>query len=266
MKPIRMIAIDLDDTLLTDDITVTEHTVRTIGRAKQKGVEVVIATGRMYTTALPYGKMLKLGDIPMMLFSGALIQTVDTGRILYHDPISTAHATQLLALAKEHGWMMQTYIDDVLRVPVHNHWIDEYESITGITANVVGDAFYQPPGSPSKILAYGEKEELTNMMALIEEAMPGVFTLMRSKETFLEIVRKGIDKGTGLQHLCDYFHIPAENVMAIGNSPNDVGMLQRAGFSVAVGNAEDKIKDMADYITETNNHDGVAAVIEKFIL
>ena len=266
MKPIKMIAIDLDDTLLTDDITVTERTIRAIGAARRKGLEVVIATGRMFTTARPYGRLLNLGDIPMMLYSGALVQTVETGRILFHDPIPQAAAARLLAQARQNGWMMQTYIDDVLRVPRHNHWVAEYERITGTTAVIAGDEFYEPQGAPSKVLAYGEKPELDRMAELIEQDQPGVFALMRSKDTFLEIIRHGIDTGTGLDHLCEYFNIRADNVMAIGNSPNDRGMLERAGFSVAVGNAEAEIKSLADYVTASNNDDGVAAVIEKFVL
>lgn len=266
MKPIRMIVIDLDDTLLSDSITVSERTIKAIGQAKQQGVEVAIATGRMFTTARPYGKMLNLGDIPMVLFSGALVQTVESGKILYHNPVSQEETTKLLAIAKDHGWMMQTYIDDVLYVPEHNHWVQGYEDITGITAVVQGEAFYHPQGASSKILAYGEKADLDHFMVLIEEAMPGRFTLFRSKPTFLEIIKKGVDKGMGLDFLCDYFHIPAENVMAIGNSMNDIGMLKKAGLAVAVGNAEQPVKDISDYITATNNDDGVAQSIEKYVL
>ena len=266
MKPIRMIAIDLDDTLIRDDTTVSERTIRTIGAAKAKGIEVVIATGRMYSMARPYGELMQLGDIPMMLFSGALVQTLESKKILYHNPVSLENVQKLVMMAKQNGWVMQTYIDDVLCAPVHNHWVGEYERVTGAHVQIVGDEFYSPKGAASKILAYGEKEEMQNMIQAIEAAFPGVFTLVRSKATFLEIISKGVNKGIGLQRLCDYFKIPAENVMAFGNSQNDLEMLQTAGFSVAVGNAEENLKKAADYVTASNNDDGVAAAIEKFIL
>lgn len=261
-----MIAIDLDDTLLSDAITVSDRTIQAVSKAKAKGIEVVIATGRMFSTARPYGKILNLGDIPMMLFSGALIQTVDTGNILYHTPIEKDDAAAVLSLAKEHHWMMQTYIDDVLRVPVYNHWVEDYERITGITAVVAGDDFYCPQGCPSKILAFGEPEEMDGMKAAVEAAVPQTFTLMRSKPTFLEIVRKGVTKGKGLKELCHHFDIPENNVMAIGNSQNDVAMLQAAGLAVAMGNADDNVKEIADFVTTSNNEDGVAVAIEKFVL
>ena len=105
--PIKMIAIDLDDTLIRDDTTVSDYTKDTIRRAQQKGIHIMIATGRMYATASPYGRMLGLGDIPMMLFGGGLIQTLESKKILYSHPIPKEDAAQLLALAKEKGWMMQ---------------------------------------------------------------------------------------------------------------------------------------------------------------
>lgn len=266
MTAIKMVAIDLDDTLLRDDITISEHTIRTVGLARKKGVEVVIATGRMFSTARPYGKLLKLGDIPMMLYSGALIQTVDTGRILYHKPIGLEAATKLLALAKERGWFLQTYIDDVVRVPYYNHYIEHYENITGTKALVTGDSFYVPCGQPSKMLVHGTKAELEQIKTEIEMAIPGVFKLMRSKDTMLEVIQRGVSKGTGLHQLCNLFHIELEQTLAIGNSQNDMAMLEAAGISVAVANAEPEIRKAADYVTTSNNEDGVAAAIEKYIL
>ncbi|MGE1062332.1 Cof-type HAD-IIB family hydrolase [Megasphaera paucivorans] len=266
MNEIKMVAIDLDDTLLRDDITVSDHTVHTIGLARKKDVTVVIATGRMFSTAQPYGKQLKLGDIPMMLYSGALIQTVDTGTILYHCPIDLQDANTLLMLAKEKQWFLQTYIDDVVRVPYYNHYIENYENITGTKALIAGERFYHPEGRPSKMLVHGTMHELDQIKKEIELTMPGVFKLMRSKETMLEIVHEGISKGTGLRQLCSIFHIQPENVMAIGNSQNDIAMMETAGFSVAVANAENEIRQAADFVTTSNNDDGVAAAIEKFIL
>ena len=151
--PIKMIAIDLDDTLIRDDTTVSDYTKDTIRRAQQKGIHIMIATGRMYATASPYGRMLGLGDIPMMLFGGGLIQTLESKKILYSHPIPQEDAAQLLSLAKEKGWMMQSYIDDVLRVAEYNHWVADYERITHSHAVVCGDDFYTPCGAPDKLLS-----------------------------------------------------------------------------------------------------------------
>ena len=124
---IRMIALDLDGTLLRSDSSVSPRTLSAIQEACSRGVVVAIATGRMYATASPYGKLLGLGDIPMVLYAGGLIQTVESKRKLFEQAIDVQDAAELLALTKRMGWQMQTYIDDVLRVAEYEEWIQDYE-------------------------------------------------------------------------------------------------------------------------------------------
>ncbi len=265
-QPIKLIALDLDGTLLQSDGTVSARTIQAVQAARARGVAVAIATGRMYATAAPYGKMLGLGDIPMLLYAGGLIQTAESKKILFEQAIDPSDAAALLALAKAQGWQMQTYIDDVLRVAVYERWIQDYEAITHCRAVVCGDAFYTPQGKPNKLLSRGEHDELVRRRQLIEEAMPGRFTILFSDPTFLEIMPLGVNKGTGLHRLGELFHVSAGEIMAVGDSPNDLDMLEAAGFSVAMGNAPAQIKAAADVVTAGNDEDGVAAAIETFVL
>ena len=175
-------------------------------------------------------------------------------------------AAGLLALPKRMGWQMQTYIDDVLRVAEYDEWIQDYERITHCRAVVCGDDFYTPQGAPNKLLSRGEHEELVRRREIIEEAMPGRFTILFSDPTFLEIMPKGVNKGIGLHRLGELFQVPVEQIMAVGDSPNDVDMLKEAGFAVAMDNASPAVKDVVDYVTAGNDDDGVAKVIEKFVL
>lgn len=264
--PIKMLAIDLDDTLIRDDTTVSQYTLDTMKKAQQKGVHIMIATGRMYATASPYGRMLGLGDIPMMLFGGGLIQTLETKKKLYSHPIAREDAAKVLALAKKNGWMMQSYIDDVLRVAEYNHWVADYERITHSHAVVCGDDFYTPSGDTDKLLSCDEHDVLLKRAEEIEAVLPGTFDIMCSKPTFLEIVPKGISKGVCLKRLCDLYGIGLENVMSFGNGMNDLSMLKAAGFGVAVANAVPEILPQVDYVTASNNEDGVAKAVEKFVL
>lgn len=263
---IKLIALDLDGTLLRSDSTVSNRTLQCIQEARARGVIVAIATGRMYATASPYGRMLGLGDIPMMLYAGGLIQTAESKKVLFEQPIEKEDAAEVLALAKKMGWQMQTYIDDVLRVAVYDKWVEDYEHITHSHAVVCGDAFYVPQGRPNKLLSRGEHDELERRKEAIETAMPGRFHIVFSAPTFLEIMPKGVNKGLGLHRLGNVFHVPVEQIMAVGDSQNDIDMLKEAGFSVAMGNASSEIKAMADYVTSANDDDGVADVIEKFVL
>lgn len=264
--PIRLVALDLDGTLLRSDKTISARTLQTIQTAREQGVVVAIATGRMYSTARSYGKLLGLGDMPMVLYAGGLIQTVETGKKLYEKTIAVEDAKTLLAMAKEQGWQMQTYIDDVLRAAVSDRWVQGYERKTGAHAVICGDAFYQPQGPCNKILSRGPHEELLRRKAYIDAHMPGKLQVLFSEDTFLEIMPTQVDKGKGLQRLAAIFGVPIEATMAVGDSQNDIDMLKAAGLSVAMENAHDEIKEAADCVTASNDADGVAQAIEKFVL
>ncbi len=264
--PIRLVALDLDGTLLRSDKTISARTLQTIQTAREQGVIVAIATGRMYSTARAYGKLLGLGDMPMVLYAGGLIQTVETGKKLYEKTIPVEDARTLLAMAKEQGWQMQTYIDDVLRAAVSDCWVQGYERKTGAQAVICGDAFYQPQGPCNKILSRGPHEELLQRKAYIDAHMPGKLQVLFSEDTFLEIMPTEVDKGRGLQRLADLFGVSIEETMAVGDSQNDIDMLKAAGLSVTMENAHDEIKKIAGYVTASNDEDGVAQAIEKFVL
>lgn len=265
-KPIKMVTIDLDGTLLRSDGTVSAQTIATLQEARRRGVIVAIATGRMFATAKPYGELLQLGDSPMLLFAGGLIQTIETKRKLFEQAIAVEDALALLQMARQRGWQMQTYIDDVLRVAVDEPWIRNYEAITQAKAVVCGDAFYQTvPAGPNKILSRGRHDELVERQRLIEAAFPNRFHVCFSDETFLEIMPQGVDKGMGIRNLGKVYQIGVDQIMAIGDSQNDIDMLQVAGLPIVMENAADEIKQYGAYVTSSNDTDGVAAAIEKFV-
>lgn len=266
--PIKMITIDLDGTLLRSDGTISDHTVAVLQAAREKGVIVAISTGRMYTTARPYGVRLGLGDSPMILFAGGLIQTIETKKKLFEHPIPVEDTLALLALAKKYGWQIQTYIDDVLRVAQDEPLIREYEAATHCKALICGDAFYTTvPGGSNKMLLRGySHEELERRKAIIEKELPDRYMICFSEPTFLEVMPKGIDKGIGITKLGEIYGVGVENIMALGDSQNDIDMLKVAGFPVVMANASDEIKGYAKHITLSNNEDGVAAAVEAFVL
>ena len=149
MSPIRMIAIDLDDTLLHDDISVSSYTKDTLRRVMEKGIPVVIATGRMFQAARPWGKEIGLGDVPMICYTGALVGMCRSGRILEHVTMDLELARDILETGRTHGWYMHTYIDDEVYMPFRDERTDIYEKQCGITAHIAGEKFWKP--SPTKI-------------------------------------------------------------------------------------------------------------------
>lgn len=261
-----MITIDLDGTLLRSDGSVSDRTVRTLQAARDKGVVVAIATGRMYQTARPYGERLNLGDSPLLLFAGGLIETLESKKILFQQAIPQQTAQELVDLAREQGWQMQTYIDDVLRAARDDEWIRDYERITHSKACICGDDFYHVQGDCNKLLSRGGHDDLVARKALIEKTFPGRFNVLFSAPTFLEIMPQGVDKGEGIRRLGELYGIGTDEIMALGDSQNDLDMLKAAGFPVAMANAAEEVKAAAAYVTASNDDDGVAAAVEKFVL
>lgn len=266
MPAIKMITIDLDGTLLRSDGSVSDRTVRTLQAARDKGVVVAIATGRMYQTARPYGERLGLGDSPLLLFAGGLIETLESKKILFQQVIPREWAQELADLARRRGWQLQTYIDDVLRAARDDEWIRDYERITHSKACICGDDFYHVQGDCNKLLSRGGHDDLVARKALIEKTFPGRFNVLFSAPTFLEIMPQGVDKGEGIRRLGELYGLGTDEIMALGDSQNDLDMLKAAGFPVAMANAAEEVKAAAAYVTASNDDDGVAAAVEKFVL
>lgn len=261
-----MITIDLDGTLLRSDGSVSDRTVRTLQAVRDKGVVVAIATGRMYQTARPYGERLGLGDSPLLLFAGGLIETLESKKILFQQVIPREWAQELADLARRRGWQLQTYIDDVLRAARDDEWIRDYERITHSKACICGDDFYHVQGDCNKLLSRGGHNDLVARKALIEKTFPGRFNVLFSAPTFLEIMPQGVDKGEGIRRLGELYGIGTDEIMALGDSQNDLDMLKAAGFPVAMATAAEEVKAAAAYVTASNDDDGVAAAVEKFVL
>ncbi|MBS4913609.1 MAG: HAD family phosphatase [Veillonella sp.] len=261
-KEIKLLAIDLDDTLLRDDNTVSAYTMGVLKEAQKRGFHIVIATGRMYQTAVPVGRKLELGDLPMILFSGGLIQRIESGEIVWERVIEPKIATEILQLAKENNWYVQSYVDDVLLIHHDTDASRHYEKTTGAKAVAVGDELYTVTKGPNKLLFIGEPERLELIGHTLHEMYGDKLEIVRSKVNFLEINSTNSTKGNALHTMAEELGITADNVVAFGNSENDVSMLKYAGTAIAVANAEDPIKEIADEVCESNENDGVAKWIE----
>ena len=116
MTDIRLLAIDLDDTLVREDNTISDYTRSILKKVQTKGIHIVIATGRMYQTARPVGHAMDMGDLPMILFSGGLVQRIESGEKLWEQTVDVAVAKEILQLAKANDWYVQSYVDDELLV------------------------------------------------------------------------------------------------------------------------------------------------------
>ena len=262
---IALMAIDLDDTLLNEAGEVTARTAKAIRRARENGIYIVLATGRMFSSAQPVSKKLSLGDVPMILYSGGSIQRALTGNTIFENAIPEAVAHEILAMAKEKGWYLQSYVNDTLWIDRVTEFTKRYENSAGVGAHSLGDAFYTMKGNPIKILALDTPEAIDEIAKEIEKHWGDSIGCVRSRPTYLEIMKKGVSKGEAVLYLAESLGVLPEQIMTFGNAPNDISMLEVAGIGVAVGNAEPMVKEVATIVTDSNDEDGVAKVIEDYI-
>jgi Cof subfamily protein (haloacid dehalogenase superfamily) len=258
---------DLDDTLLRDDWTISPRVVKTIQRAQAQGVKVTIATGRMPISARPYAEQLGI-DVPVITYHGAMIQQVLSREILFRCVIPSTLAAEIVRDVLGRGIYAQVYLKDRVVTSKVNDWSREYAKIAKVyieEADLPALLSAEPEGV-EKILLMGEESELDQLNPLLQQRFGKNVHLTKSKPFFLEMTDSAVNKGVALAALAKRFGIAREEVMAIGDSFNDLEMIKYAGIGVAMGNARPEIQAQADFVTATNEEDGVAEAIERYVL
>ena len=262
---IRLIAIDMDDTLLNETQQVTERTREAIRRAIDAGVAVTIATGRMFRSALPFAQELGI-NLPLILYNGAMIREIHTGKTIFHRPIGTDLAQELADLFRQRDWYLQKYVDDRLYVPKLDANAKFYADYARVEAIPLGKKFFEMTEAPTKMLSMGDTAELNVIRTEVMARYGDRLYLASSKKRYLEMVDIRVNKGEAVAFLAESLGIAKTEVMAIGDSMNDVDMIEYAGCGVAMGNANATVRAAANFVTASNSEDGVAEAIEKFVL
>jgi Cof subfamily protein (haloacid dehalogenase superfamily) len=269
MTAIRMLAIDLDDTLLRSDLTISFRTRNAIRRAEAAGVVVVLASGRVPRAMEHFARLLGLHKRPGYLIcnNGTIIQESHTGRLIYEVKIPPQAALVAYDLAEAEGFPVQLYEDDILYVSRTNEFTDYDQKLTGLRQVVVENFRAMVAQGCYKLLIPGDPMILYPLEKILQSYLEGEMTIFTSKPYFLEILPPQTDKGTALARVAEKLNIPQESVLAIGDSMNDEAMIRWAGIGVAMVNGDDRIKNIAALVTEkSNDDDGVADLIERYIL
>ena len=264
---IRLVAMDLDDTLLRDDWTISPRVVKAIQKAQALGVKMTIATGRMSLSARPYAEQLGL-DVPVITYHGAMVQQVLSGDILFRRVVPSAVAAEIVQYVLERGVYVQVYLKNRVVAAELNEWSQDYERIASITVEK-GDLLVllsQEPEGVEKILMMAEEADLDQLAPLLRQRYGDKVHITKSKPYYLEMTDCSVNKGVALAALAERLGIAQADVMAIGDSFNDLEMIKYAGLGVAMGNARSEIKEQADIVTASNEEDGVAEAIERYVL
>ncbi len=261
----KLVAIDIDDTLLTDDMKITAKTRRALEQAIGQGVIVTLATGRMYASAKLIAGQLAL-NVPIITYQGSLVKKLLDEQVIYERSVPEMEARMIFEYAKEHGLHLQAYHNDILLVKEDNRKIKHYAKLLNIPYTVVPDFDKWASKPLTKLLIIDDPDRLDEIKHELTAVLGGNVHLTKSKPNYLEFLHPEGTKGHAVRYLADHFGIGIDQVIAIGDSWNDREMLEAAGLGVAMGNAIPALKEIADYVTLSNNDEGVTHVFEKFVL
>ncbi len=265
----KLLALDLDDTLLNEEFTITSRNQAAIQKVVDRGLLVTIATGRMFRSTLPYAQMLDI-DLPLVTYHGALIKKAASGEVLRHRAVPFDLASKLLKLGDERDIHFNLYLDDHLYVREENENSAYYQTIASIPLQEVGPLFdflNQQNMEPTKLTIINmEPEYLNRLQEELRQKFYPELSILQSRPYFLEITHREATKGQALKFLADREGLDRDSIIAVGDSYNDVDMLQFAGLGVAVANAPEEVKKAADLVTQANTEDGVAKFIEDYLL
>jgi Cof subfamily protein (haloacid dehalogenase superfamily) len=268
MMNYKMIVLDLDDTLLRDDQTISGRTKDALLQAQEAGVKVVLASGRPTYGMRWVAKELKLDQYGsyILSFNGSKIIDCKTNEEKYSRTLSAETVHRLYDLSKREGVGILTYADDAIVVEEPSEFASIESELTGLPVKVVPN-FKEAIKEPVvKALMLKEADRLVEVEKKLQTELDGELSVMRSKPFFLEFTQLGVTKGASLDYLIKPLGIKAEEVIAIGDSYNDLAMIEFAGLGVAMGNAPGDIIEKADFVTTSNMEDGVAEVVEEFVL
>ncbi|AUM67181.1 Cof-type HAD-IIB family hydrolase [Brevibacillus laterosporus] len=268
MQNYRMIVLDLDDTLLQDDHTISTRTKIALMKAQEAGVKVVLASGRPTYAMTHIAEELELAKYGSFIlsFNGAKIINWKTKEELFSSTLPVQNVHELYDISKKEQVGILSYDGDDIVAETVTAYTQKESEITGMNIKEV-ESFKQAITRPVvKVLMVDDPTKLAIVEKKLQKQLEGQLSVMRSKPFFLEFTEAGVDKGTSLHQLIHKLGIEQAEVIAIGDSYNDLAMINFAGLGVAMGNAPDDIKEIADYVTDTNMNHGVAKVVETFIL
>ena len=265
----KLLALDLDGTLTNSKKEITPHTLDVLLRAQRQGLRIVLASGRPVEGIAPLAEQLRLKEYGgfIMAFNGGVIIDCATQDTIYECLLDTGVYRHLYEKGNTEDFRILSYVEGHIACEdIENEYV-KYEAMLNRMPLMKLDNFLDTITYPEpKCLIVGKPEKLEVLGKELASYYDGKINVYRSEPFFLEIVPLGIDKAKRLEFLVSHLDIKKDNLMACGDGFNDLSMIKYAGLGVAMSNAQQVVKDAADYVTLSNEEDGVAAAVERFIL
>ena len=263
--PCRLAAFDLDGTLLSSEHTLSAENRDALRQLAANDALVVLVSGRMHRSIQPISDQIGLEN-PIISYNGGMVKHATTAEIYHHTPVPAEDAIAIVNECAEQGLHLNYCLNDELYVAERNGWSDLYEERTGVPATPVGDLRELEGETPTKLLIIHRAEKLKPLLQEFQTDYAQRLYVTQTQAEYIEFMNPSVTKGRALTALANRFDIPLETVVAFGDSYNDESLLKTAGYGIAMANAVPPIRDCADYITTTNDENGVAKAIWDIIL
>ena len=259
---IKLVVTDIDGTLMEMNGSLAQETIDVVKKMSEKGVKVVIATGRMYNAAKPVVQKLAL-DTPIICYQGAMIR--DDSEIYFERNVDKKTALNIINDLRNYGAHINLYLRDRLIVEQDDKYIKEYAGDRFLKYEVVPDLTTVVQDA-TKLLAINEDATLVTQIRDEMRVKYPYLNIVKSTDYYCEFVNKEADKGYAIDFLAQKWNLKKQEILAIGDQDNDVEMIKAAGLGVAMGNCSPKLRDSADFICPTVQEFGFVQAMEKFVL
>ncbi len=269
--PVKLIALDLDDTLLNDSREISDENVHVLRRAASLGIYVVLCSGRAEDAILPFVRRLDLAGTQsgryIIAVNGCSIFDMHKRERIYNKKVPADVLLYADRMAREMGYYSEVYGPDVIYAEKSTEWTRLDSEMCGVRLEIVEDYENFLRQGFVKMLIAGEPEKLQVLQKKLRDGLGTRANVFVSKPYFLEVLPANCGKGQAVNFLADHLGISRKETIGFGDSMNDEDMIRECGYGVAMCNGFEEIKDIADFVTEkTNDENGVGDFLKKYVL
>ena len=264
----RIIATDMDDTLLNSNHEISNENIQSIIEVQKKGVKFVLASGRPTFAMHDFSEELNMKELGgyILGYNGGEIIEVSTGNVIFERSLTKNDIEIIYNEAKNNNLSFLTYSGDTIYGSELNQYTNEEVTLTGMNWKQINNFAELPINKSIKCMILGEPQKLIDTQKILHQKYRDKFVINISKPIFLEFTQKDINKGESLKRLCDILGISTEEMVCVGDSFNDMSMLEVAGLPVAVENAREEIKAISKFITTSNDNNALKTLILKYFI
>lgn len=263
----KLIALDMDGTLLNEKKSISKENYDAIQKAKKMGKKVVLATGRPLEGVKRFLHELDLvsDEDYVVAFNGALVQTTKSGHVISKTVLKVEDYKELYEVSKSLGVNIHALTESTVIAPKNSKYTQVEADLNGIEIEIMPVEEVGDDKTIVKVMFIDEPEKIEHVMKNIPKEIEDKYTIVRSAPFFLEFLDKSVNKGVGVDAVAKANGFDHKNVICVGDAGNDIDMIKYAGLGVAMENAFEEVKAVSDYITLSNENHGVAHVIDKFM-